>query len=441
MNKKNIFFSVLLTAFFVTGNLVGAGILGLPVQAGFAGFVPCLAAVILVGFAMSYTAFVLGDEVIRTKKPKFHYPSLYQAYLGPVGKWLAVLAALVIYYGFLIAYLSGARAVIKELLNVNIPTQAVTVIFFIVVTALTIANPRVLRDYTAVFVALLLISFLALVFMGEKHIVPGRLSYMDWKFFPLTLPVMVTAFSFHVIIPNVCGDMGWKKPVIFLSMVTGAVIGYLVTVLWVQVTLGILPVEGVISISAAYRENLPSTVPLSEIIRSPQFIRFSLFFALMAIVTSYVTNGYGLMEFIDDLMSNYFRRSNKLIVILLSFLPPLAITLIYPDIFLTALDMAGAFGVAVLFGILPCVIAIVRARAARRAPVSAVVVFLIFLMIIVFKTGKETGMIKLTPGGRYEKYNFDHYVTRPPSDRDGRHSGGGRTKEKKSRAVKPVKNK
>lgn len=416
--QKPLLLLILLTAFFITGNLVGAGILGLPIQAGFTGFFPFLLAVTLVGGAMLFTGAVLGDEAILSKAPKFHYPSLYQKYLGTAGKWVAVAAALIIYYGFIIAYLSGATAVIEDLLRVDLPNAIVTLIFFVIVTGLTIMNPRVLRDYTAILVLLLLASLGVLVFMAEKHVVPGRLDYVDWRFMHLTVPILVTAFSFHVIIPNIAKDLKWKKSTIMVALFLGALLGYAITVLWVQVSLGVLPVEGKISISSAYYNNVPSTIPLSKIIKSPIFLNFSLFFALLAIVTSYLTNGYGLMEFIDDLLTNYFKKTNKLLVVALSFLPPLALTLIYPKIFLVALDYVGAFGVAVLFGILPCMIAIIRARASGKIPILAIIALLIFISVLGFKVVKETRIIKIQPGKRYVRYNFDHYVAREerPSD-------------------------
>ena len=404
----------LLVAFFVTGNLVGAGILGLPIQAGFAGFVPCLLGVALVGTLLFYTATVLGEEAIRSKKPKFHYPSLYQAYLGPTGKWIAVVSNLIIFYGFLIVYLSGATTIIKELIHSSVPGAVITLIFFAIVTGLTIMNPRFLRNYTAVFVILLLLSFAVLVFLGKKHMVPGRLDYMDWKFLPFTIPILITALSFHNIIPNICKDLKWNRPAIIISMLIGAIVGYAITALWVQVSLGVLPINGGISIENAFQNNLPSTVPLSQIIRSSAFINFSLLFALLAIVTSYLTNGYGLMEFIDDLITNYFKRSNRQLVILLAFGPPLAVTLIFPSVFLSALDIVGGFGVAILFGLLPCVIVVLRARASGRIPLAGIIMFLIFLLIIFFKIGKETGIINIKPGVRYVKYNFSHYISRSP---------------------------
>jgi len=47
----------------------------------------------------------------------------------------------------------------------------------------------------------------------------------------------------------------------------------------------------------------------------------------------------------------------------LILLPPLAVAVVSPDIFFSALDNAGAFGICVLFGILPAAMAgIVRRR-------------------------------------------------------------------------------
>ncbi len=39
-----------------------------------------------------------------------------------------------------------------------------------------------------------------------------------------------------------------------------------------------------------------------------------------------------------------------------TFLPPLAVSLIYPDLFLVALDIVGGVGITLVFGILPTLI-------------------------------------------------------------------------------------
>lgn len=408
--KRHVLLLVLLTAFFITGNLIGAGILGLPIQAGFSGFLPFLIVLVIIGGAMLYTGSILGDEAIRSQAPKFHYPSLYQHYLGSVGKWVAIAAALVIYYGFIIAYLSGATALLENIFRIDIPDGFVTIGFFTIVTTLTVMNPAFLRDYTALLVVLLLGSLGILVYLAEKHVVVDRLLYVNWRFIHLTVPILVTAFSFHVIIPNIAKDLKWNRNTIMIALFLGALLGYAITAMWVQVSLGAIPLHGKISIASAFHNNIPSTIPLSRIIKSAIFTNFSLFFALLAITTSYLTNGYGLMEFLDDLLTNCFKRSNRLLVIALSFGPPLILTLIYPDIFLVALDAVGVYGVAILFGILPCTIAIKRAREARKRPILAVVVLSIFLAVLGFKVVKESRILIHKIEKRYVGSMFDRYT-------------------------------
>ena len=75
MNKKLSCFAVLAVAFLITGNLIGAGILGLPVQAGLDGFIPTMVGMVIICTAMYFTAVVLGAEAIKQHKPSFNYPS------------------------------------------------------------------------------------------------------------------------------------------------------------------------------------------------------------------------------------------------------------------------------------------------------------------------------------------------------------------------------
>ena len=50
---------------------------------------------------------------------------------------------------------------------------------------------------------LLWISFAIIVFMTGTHVEPERLAYADWKFLPIAVPIIITAFHFHNLIPHV----------------------------------------------------------------------------------------------------------------------------------------------------------------------------------------------------------------------------------------------
>ena len=60
----------------------------------------------------------------------------------------------------------------------------------------------------------------------------------------------------------------------------------------------------------------------------------------------------------------------------MAFLPPALIALLYPAIFLKALDVAGGIGIVTLFGILPCMIAVCK----KSCPVFLRLAGIIFLL-------------------------------------------------------------
>jgi len=415
MKNKSIVLLISIVTCFIVGNIVGAGILGLPINTGLTGFIPTIIGMILVSGAMLFTAHVLAGEAIRSKKEFFHYPSLYQNYLGSTGKWIAVIANLIILYGFITVYLAGSTTIISNLLHVKVPNIVILLIFFVIVTGLTIAKPKALMDYTALFVVLLAVFFVIMVIMSMKYVKPERLTYTDWRFMPVTIPIIITTLSFHNIIPNICRDMKWNSRNVLIAMIAGSIVAYVVCIIWNYVTMGSLPLNGDVSLIGALQTNLPATIPMAEVIHSPLYITSSLLFALLAIITSYLTNGNGLMEFLEDLTKNYFKISNKAFIVALAFGPPLIITIVYPNIFLKALNFVGGIGIVILFGILPSIIAILRVRPSRKKMAFGVFMTALFTLFLFFEFGQKFDLFRIKPGIDYQKYNFTYYSLKHPS--------------------------
>jgi len=76
--------AIIAAAALIAGNLVGAGILGLPINTGLAGLSPSILAMLAGGALMYLTATILGDLAINSRSETFDYPSLYEAFLGSV---------------------------------------------------------------------------------------------------------------------------------------------------------------------------------------------------------------------------------------------------------------------------------------------------------------------------------------------------------------------
>jgi tyrosine-specific transport protein len=384
-------------ALLVSGNLIGAGILGIPISAGLDGFGPSILAMIVYGSAMFFTAYVISVEVCETKEVTFNYPSLYQKYLKDFGKWIAIATNMLILYGLLVAYITGGSQIISSLFGDKVPIVYIQIIFFVIVTILTLAGVEIVRKYNMLLMIFLWGAFAFLVFMGQYKVVPARLTYTDWYFLPAALPIILTSFHFHNIIPTISKRMNWHLKYICIAMITGMVIGFVMNALWLETGVGMLPLnEGKHSILYTYLNGLPITVQIFAIIKSKAFIAASFAFALLAIMTSYFANGIGLLDFSVDLTYSVFGKHNKILTILVTFLPPFLISIIYPSIFLKSINIVGGIGIVILFGILPCFIAFIKMKKLWQR-VMTTIYLILFLFVLIFQVGSQTNLINLKP--------------------------------------------
>jgi tyrosine-specific transport protein len=388
---------MLAVALLIVGNLIGAGILALPIQTGLAGWWPSAFGLLVTGLAMYYSAVVLSREAATQREPTFNYPSLFGRHLGPLGKWVATLANLLLLYGLLTAYLTGGTSILMGLFALPVSGKVVLLGFWTVATALAAGNLAWLERYNGLLVVLMVAAFMALAILAGSHVHPDRLAHRDWPFLPCAIPIMVTAFHFHNIIPTVCERLNWNHRAIWKSMLLGMILGFLLNAVWILVGVGSLPLDASeAGLVTAFEKNLPATVPLAQMVHTPLFTSVALAFALIAILTSYMANGVGLLGFATDFLVHHAGRDNRLLAKALTFLPPLVIGLIYPDLFLKAIDVAGGVGIVTLFGILPAVLAW-RQAATRGSRGLAAIMFVLFTAFLLFEIGQKTGLLRMKP--------------------------------------------
>ena len=381
-------------ALLVTGNLIGAGLLALPMQTGGAGLLYSVLAMLVFCGAMYFSAIVLAREAVERKEDNFNYPSLYGHYLGSFGKWLATIANLLILYGLLTAYIGGGTTIIVSAISEKIGsgqvvTISVTLGLFAVLSAFTAAGAGFVARYNQFLMLFLGILFVSLVVMGAGHTELNKMLFHDVRFLPIAVPVILTAFHFHNIIPTICKDMEWDLSAISRAMLLGMTIGFIMNLVWVGVGIGVLPLTiGNNSILAGFQQGLPATVPLGRILADPLFSSIAIAFSLTAICTSYAANGIGLMDFNRDL----FGDGSKGRVLLATFFPPLLIALLFPTIFLKAIGVVGGVGIALLFGVLPAVIYFMKNRTPLRR-LLALGVGLLFAAALLVDLSNDFGLI------------------------------------------------
>lgn len=392
---------VFTVSLMVTGNLLGAGILALPVNLGPAGLLPAMAGICLIWALMLASSFILADQKELTSGEAGGLPSFFALKLGPTGSWLAVGADLIILYGVLTAYLVGVSSILVHLFDLA-SGRLVTLAYFAVAATLATFGSALLRSCNAVIMLTMFASFLILVGMILPHVEPVRALPMQWGYLPVALPVVLTAFLYHNLVPTVCRELKNDRRAIRRAMFYGSAVGLAMNLLWTLAVFCALPMSGDTSVSllTALEQNLPATIPLGKLLGSSFFTDTALIFAVLSMTAAFMANGTALCDFLRDLLSSSFRLQSPRLVWVLSFLPPLVVSLVYPDVFLVAMNIVGGVGVCIIFGILPSLL-LLRGPAQGRTRLLGWTLLLLFAAILVFELGQEFGLTGIHPDVEY----------------------------------------
>ncbi len=403
MNKSGQ--PIMTVALMVTGNLLGAGILALPINLGPAGILPAIVGIVLVWGLMLLSSYILADQKELISGETGGLPSFFGLKLGPVGKGVAVVSDLIILYGVLTAYLVGVTSILVNLFNIE-RSWPITLLFFVLVAGLTSFGIAILRRCNAIIMITMGFTFLILLGMVLPEVNFARAMPLEWKFLPAALPVVLTAFLYHNLIPTVCRELGQDKAAIRKAMFIGSFIGLLMNLSWTVFVFCALPMEGPgdISILHAFDLNLPATIPLSKLLHLPFFTNVGLLFACLSMIAAFMANGVALLDFLQDLSFNTFHIKNKTLIWVVAFIPSLFVSLAYPDVFLVTLNVVGGVGVCIFFGILPSFL-LLRQHSAKSKRLGWIML-LLFGFILIFELGQEFGLTHVKP-------DVDYWVRQP----------------------------
>ena len=342
----------------VIGNLVGAGILALPISLGLVGIVPAIISMTVYTLMMYFTAVVISDEASEAKQELFDYPSLYEKYLGKIGKWIAIVTNAIILYGVLVAYISGGTQILADALGFGTDTVSIAIIFSIILVSLTVFDLSIINKYNTVLIFILFFTFIMMIVYTLPKVDISHFEVSHYECFGLTIPLVVIAAHFHNIIPRLCADVNWNTKSLKKAMFWGMLAAFAMNLMWTICGIGCLNYNGENSIVSSYINNMPATVPMGIILKSNLFLVLGVTFSIIAITTSFFANGAGLQNFIKDLMFNIVNCKKMWLVRLITFVPPVVIAILWPQIFIKALNVSSGIGIVTLFGILPSIIAI-----------------------------------------------------------------------------------
>lgn len=340
----------------ISGCCIGAGMLGLPVLSAMAGFKPSFF-MFLLGWAYMACTGLLLLEINLCFPEEVNIVSMAHRTFGLFGKVIAWSMFLFLFYCLMVAYTAASGELVADFINrltgITIYPWIGALFFSLLLGVLLFIGTHAIDHFNRLLMLGLVVSYFILIILGIPHIDINLLKHSDWGYATWVLPVMIISFGYHNLIPSLTHYFKRDVKQLRIAILIGSAIPLVVYLLWEALILGLVPIEGPGGLKEAVDKEQIATHVLRTVTGSPWVLDIAQAFAFFAIITSFVGVALSFVDFLADGLRVKKTAFSKIYLCLLALLPPFILAMIYPQIFLTALNYAGGIGAVILFGILP----------------------------------------------------------------------------------------
>ncbi len=355
-HKGSLFGAILL----VSGCCIGAGMLGIPVLSAMAGFEPSVVLFILSWLFMTITGLLLL-EVTLLFKEDVNIVSMASRTLGVAGKAVAWFAFLFLFYSLMVAYGAASGELFvdftKDLTGIVLPNWFGILIMVAIFGAMVYLGTQAADKFNRLLMFGLVGTYVLLVGLGASYVNPEYLQHRNWNAALFMVPVLIVSFGYHNLVPSLTQYLNHDAKRLRLCFIIGSAIPLLVYLTWEYLILGLVPLEGPDGFLATREKGDMATKALRAAVGSPLIVGLAHYFAFFAIVTSFIGVALSFVDFLADGLGVQKGHKGRFQMCLLALVPPFIFAVIYPKIFLDALNIAGGYFAVVLFGILPALMA------------------------------------------------------------------------------------
>ena len=327
----------------VAGTMIGAGMLAMPLTSAGIGFGFTL--VLLLGlWALLTFSALLFVELYQTAESDAGIGTLAEQYFGKAGRIIATAVLIIFLYALIAAYISGGGSLLKDLLPESFGDKVSILLFTVIFGSFIVIGTHSVDKINRVLFFVMLAAFAVVLSLMLPEIKFDNLmaTPIDNALIISASPVFFTAFGFHGSIPSLNKYLGGNVKALRISILAGSVITLCAYILWQMSTHGLLTQNEFLQI-------LKEDATLNGLVKATLAITGSnviagavKLFSTLALVTSFLGVGLGLLECIEDLLKRSFNISAERISLgLMTFIPPLVFALFYPEGFILALGYAG----------------------------------------------------------------------------------------------------
>ena len=336
--------SVIGGACIIASVCVGAGMLGLPSAGAGAWTTWSSLAIILTMVIMTVSGWML----LEAFKPYALTASFNSVTRDLLGHKINVFNNLTVYFvgGILLnAYITSSGLILGGLLGID--SQLASVLFVLAFSWFVWHSTRAVDRISVVLIAFMVLSFV----FG----VSGLASKIDTAMLFSTvaeelgqapyalamLPVALTSFGYHHSVASMRAYYGEEHKA-KQAILGGTLIALALYLLWLLSIFGNLPRSAFGPVIAKGGDVDVLLGALASVIESRQVSQAINLFSMAAILSSFIGVGLGVFDYLADLFRFDNSRRGRAKSWAVTFLPPLALSLMFPFGFVVAIGYAGA---------------------------------------------------------------------------------------------------
>lgn len=337
----------------VAGSCIGAGMLGLPVLSAAAGFIPSTVIFLVCWLFMVCTGLLLL-EVNLWFGQEISIVTMAERTLGQAGKWVSGAMFLFLFYTLMVAYIAASGSLVTDFIesftNSHLDNWVGSLAFTLLFGVLIYIGTHAVDHFNRLLMIGLILVYFLLVAMGAQHVDTGLLQHREWSAMTLVIPAVIISFGFHNLVPSLTTYFKGNVRSLRSAILLGSSIPLMIYIIWEWLILGIVPLK---DFQYALDHGEIATEALKTAVGNSWILDIAQSFAFFAVITSFLGVALSFVDFLADGLKIKKTPQGKVLLCALVLVPPYICALMYPTIFLSALNYAGGFGAVILFGILP----------------------------------------------------------------------------------------
>ena len=337
----------------IVGTSIGGGMLALPMAAAAGGYFHSLFLFLGAWLVTVLAAFYILEANLWLPAGA-NLVSMAKATLGKYGQAVTWLAYLLLLYSLLSAYIAGGADLLDNvflLAHIHSPHWLSAVLFVAALGTVLYYGVHSVDWANRGLMSTKLVAYVLLILLVSPHIQLMKLESGHLLLLSGAVMVIITSFGYATIIPTLRGYFKGNVNALRLTIAIGSLVPLVSYLLWDMVVQGSIAGSGPHGLAQMVQSPhsvSDLTTALSTRLGSDMLSKVTHLFTSICIATSFLGVSLCLSDFLTDGLKMNHRPGGRWMVMALTLLPPLAIILFYPGIFIMGLNYAGIFCVMLL---------------------------------------------------------------------------------------------